>query len=168
MWQSASYSSTAGALPTPRSSGYGLGQLQSESGADHHPSASPHSASNSTISSAYNTAIASTTMSPSSHGRLAAPVRFSEAPPLQVSVPTLPHAYTVPSLQSQYAIQEPMASSTSGQVPLTGSPARASWDFSSIFDTSPTAASPGTHQHMSQYQQSTPASTQPPSKHDSR
>ena len=168
MWQSASYSSTAGAPPTPRNSGYGLGQSQPESGADHRPSASPHSTSNSTVSSAYNAAIASTTVSPSSHARLAAPVHFSEAPPLQVSVPSLPHAYTVPSLQSQYAIQEPMASSASGQVSMTGPPARASWDFSSLFDTSPASASPGPHQHMSQYHQSPPASTQSPSKHNIR
>jgi hypothetical protein len=166
MWQSASYSSTAGALPTPRSSGYGFGQPQSEPSADHRLSASPHSTSNSTISSAYSTTLTSTTMSPTSHGRLAAPVHFSEPPPLQVSVPTLPQAYTVPSLQSQYAIRDPMSSAASGQVPMTGPPGRASWDFSTLFDTSPATASAGTQQ-MSQYHDP-PASTQSSSKHDIR
>ncbi len=166
MWQSASYSSTAGALPTPRSSGYGLGQPQSESARDHNPSTSPHSTSNSTISSAYSATLTSTTMSPNSHGRLAAPVHFSEAPPLQVSVSTLPNAYTVPSLQSQYAIQGPMNPATSGPVPMTGPPGRASWDFTTLFDTGPATVSPGT-QHMS-HQYHTPASTQSPSKHDIR
>lgn len=166
MWQSASYSSTAGALSTPRSSGYGFGQPQSEPGVDHHPSASPHSTSNSTISSAYSTTLTSTTMSPTSHGRLAAPVHFSEAPPLQVSVPTLPQAYTVPSLQSQYAMREPMTSAASGQVPMTGAPGRASWDFSTLFDASPATASAGTQQ-MSQYH-NPPASTQSPSNQNIR
>ena len=162
MWQSASYSSTAGALATPRSSGYGVGQPRSESGTDHRPSASPHSTAHSTTSSAYSATLASTTTSPSSHGRLAAPVHFSEPPPLQVSVPPLSHAYTVPSLPSQYAIEEAMGPAASGQIPMTGPPGRASWDFSTLFSTSPGS------QHMSQYHPPPPASAQAPSKPDIR
>ena len=144
IFQSASYSSTAGTLPTPRSSIY---SLASSTDAEHHP-ASRSGSFTSTAPASYVQGRASTSVSPHlSQPRLSLPSTISESP-LQVSMP--PQAYTVPTLHSQYSSHDP--SDTSSLLPTQAAaaqPGRSSWDFASYLDANP--ASPRTTHPSLQY-----------------
>lgn len=136
-----------------------------------HSITSPRSSSNSTISSAYNTNLVSAAISPSmSHGRLSASAHFSDPTALQVSAPSLAHAYTIPSssLQYQQAPQEPIHLALS-QLPMTSQPSRGSLDFSFI-ESSPVVNPPPGHAQPIPYQRPSmnPSKSQASNKHDIR
>lgn len=139
-FQSASYSSTASALLTPQNRSHAYGG-QSEASTE--PSiTSPQSSSNSTISSAYTTTLASTISPNPSHGRLPTPAHFSDVPTLQAPAPRLSNTFALSSSSPYaYASHEQMSSSL-GPLRMTSQPGRASLDFSSYIETSPTMINP--------------------------
>lgn len=127
--QSASYSSTAGALLTPVSSTYGSAG-PSESSTEQHPTASPRSASDSTTLSAYEANYSSATVAASVPPvtQPISPHHPSALPSLQGSGPAIATAYI--NAPSQYAYH-------SHQQPLMIQPGRASWEYAPFLDPSP-------------------------------
>ncbi|OMP82209.1 hypothetical protein BK809_0006519, partial [Diplodia seriata] len=128
--QSASYSSTAGALPTPVVSGYGGGG-HSDSGTELRHTASPRSASSSATSSAYPSGMTSTALSPSV--KTSAGLGQSAGPPdLRVSVPQLGTGGS--SLGPWGATQHAPAQYSTG---LPVGAGRNSWDYATYIEASP-------------------------------
>ncbi|MCJ1360938.1 hypothetical protein MMC16_000033 [Acarospora aff. strigata] len=140
---SASYSSTAGALLTPVSSTYGSAG-PSESSTEQHPTVSPRPASDATTFSAYNASLTSTALSPNQPHIQQSPARHLSGPSnLQVAVPTLAQAYaTTPSHYPYQSQSQPQPRQHMSQVQphasLMTQPGRASWDYASFINTSPT------------------------------
>ena len=129
--QSASYSSTAGALPTPVASGYG-GSGHSDSGTELRHTASPRSASSSAASSAYASGMTSTVLSPSI--KTSAGLGQSAGPPeLRVSVPQLGTGGS--SLGQWGATQHAPPSYSTGL--SAGAGRNSSWDFATYIEASP-------------------------------
>ncbi|OJD34383.1 transcriptional regulator medusa [Diplodia corticola] len=125
---SASYSSTAGALPTPVVSGYGGGG-HSDSGAELRHTASPRSASSSATSSAYPTGMTSTALSPSV--KTSAGLGQSAGPPdLRVSVPQLG---TGGSSLGPWATMQHAPAQYSTGLPA-GAGRNSSWDFAAYIE----------------------------------
>ncbi|KAK2758256.1 hypothetical protein FQN54_004101 [Arachnomyces sp. PD_36] len=126
---SASYSSTAGALPPSISTYKGTGR--SDATSEPHHTASPRSASESTPSSTYASSLASTTLSP--HIGQTKPAFDSPSvtgsPDFRVSQAPVSHSYTTVSTMYPY---------NNG---LTAPVKRGSWDFAAFVDTSPTLES---------------------------
>ena len=132
--QSASYSSTAGALLTPISTSYGSGG-PSEAAPELHRNTSPRSVSSSVASTAYTPSMTSTTLSPNikvSAG-LGASAGQSD---LRVSVPQL--APTAQSMTPWQAAAHHPASQYSTGLSATG---RTSWDYGAFLE--PSAATGG-------------------------
>ncbi|KAB2572510.1 hypothetical protein BFW01_g8998 [Lasiodiplodia theobromae] len=126
---SASYSSTAGALPTPVASGYGGGH--SDSGTELRHTASPRSASSSAASSTYPSGMTSTALSPSV--KTSAGLGQSAGPPdLRVSVPQLGTGGS--SLGQWGATQHAPPQYSAG---LPAGAGRNSWDFAAYIEASP-------------------------------
>ncbi|KAL1884566.1 hypothetical protein Plec18167_002156 [Paecilomyces lecythidis] len=123
--QSASYSSTAGALPTPICSSYPGNSSASDSGTDVQHAGSPQSVSDSVTSSTYSTGLTSTVFSP--HIHQAKP--SLSAPDLRVTMSPSSHPYA--AMPATYTYQH------NPQMPLTHMN-RTSWDF-------PGAVGPGSN-----------------------
>lgn len=167
--QSASYSSTASALSTPRNTTHGIGG-PSEAATDHSMT-SPRSSSASTISSAYTTSLASAALSPSiSHGRLSGSTHFPDPATLTVSAPSLAHAYAMPSSTPYQQASHEQINLSLGQLPMTSQPGRGSLDYSFI-QASPSMANPHPgHAQPTPYPRAgmNPSKSQVSSKHDIR
>ncbi|KAL4910057.1 hypothetical protein BDW74DRAFT_47495 [Aspergillus multicolor] len=129
---SASYSSTAGALPTPIGSNYPSTGPASDSGADGHSAASPQSMSEGTPSSSYHPSIAAPVYSPP-----------TEADgPVRTILPTVSQPYSNMAVPYSYTtVCHP------GQLAPTG-PATRSWEVNPM-TTAPTVnANPGNYNYM--------------------
>ncbi|GME42615.1 hypothetical protein GTA08_BOTSDO10104 [Neofusicoccum parvum] len=125
---SASYSSTAGALPTPVASYGGAGHSDTEL----RHTASPRSASSSAASSAYPSGMTSTTLSPSI--KSSAGLAQSAGPPeMRVSVPHLGSGGS--SLGQWGAAQHAPPQYSTGL--SAGAGRNASWDFATYIEASP-------------------------------
>ncbi|KZF23384.1 hypothetical protein L228DRAFT_267390 [Xylona heveae TC161] len=167
---SASYSSTAGALLTPVSStGYASG-VPSETGTEHHATASPRSTTESITSSVYTTGMTSTVRSPNLRmaavGGLRSPPGPSE---LRLSIPTLGstqdpqhhHHHQPHQPQHHWQPQQPSHVQLTHRQPTSGLPSvagsgRGSWDFATYIDNNhPVAAPPeaDTTAHAVSFQQ---------------
>ncbi|KAL2008631.1 hypothetical protein VTN00DRAFT_6825 [Thermoascus crustaceus] len=128
---SASYSSTAGALPTPIGSNYGTA---SDAGTDPQHSASPQSVSDSVTSSTYGAGLTSTTFSPQVvHSKPSLPGCVSGPPELRVTMPAASHPYASTSMYSYVP---------TSQQNLTAPVSRGSWDFTGLVNTTPGVATP--------------------------
>lgn len=125
--QSASYSSTAGALPTPVGSGYG-GSGHADAGAELRHTASPRSASSSASSSAYPSGMTSTALSP--NVKTSAGLGQSAGPPeLRVSVPQLGSGGS--SLGQWVTAQHAPPQYSTGL--SAGGARNSSWDFAAAY-----------------------------------
>ncbi|KAJ9292291.1 hypothetical protein DTO021C3_184 [Paecilomyces variotii] len=124
---SASYSSTAGALPTPICSSYPGNSSASDSGTDVQHAGSPQSVSDSVTSSTYSTGMTSAVFSP--HIHQAKP--SLSAPDLRVTMSPSSHPYA--AMSASYTYQHghgmPLA-------PMN----RTSWDFPGAIGPGPAAA----------------------------
>lgn len=128
--QSASYSSTAGALPTPVASGYGSGGA---SEGDLRHTASPRSASSSAASTAFASSMTSTALSPTS--KASGGLGQSAGPPdLRLTVPQLGSGGSALGQWGQTAPSQY----------TTGLSAKSSWDFASYLDAPGTATAAST------------------------
>ena len=141
--QSASYSSTAGALLTPVSSTYGSAG-PSESNTEQHPAASPQPGPDSTTLGTYNTSLTATTIPPNiAHIKQSSAHHPSANPNLQVGVPTHAPIYMSTPSQYQYQSQQPQhLTQVHPHASLTTEPGRSSWDYTSFMDASPAAGTP--------------------------
>ncbi|KAK8207051.1 hypothetical protein IWZ01DRAFT_352950 [Phyllosticta capitalensis] len=127
---SASYSSTAGALPTPVASGYGSGGA---SEGDLRHTASPRSASSSAASTAFASSMTSTALSPTS--KASGGLGQSAGPPdLRLTVPQLGSGGSALGQWGQTAPSQY----------TTGLSAKSSWDFASYLDAPGTATAAST------------------------
>ncbi|KAI9807439.1 MAG: hypothetical protein M1833_000184 [Piccolia ochrophora] len=140
---SASYASTAGALPTPvSSSGYMSGSSGAGTLADASPEyqnmPSPRSAPDSIGSGVYHPTMTSTSLSPG--GKHARSLQTSIAPPeLRLAVPHVSEQNLAPN---QWPRQPNLSTHVDQSQQYHGGPhaGRASWDFNAYLDTSPAAS----------------------------
>lgn len=139
--QSASYSSTAGALLTPVSSSYGSGG-PSETAPELHRNTSPRSVSSSVASTAYTPSMTSTALSPNIKASAGLEASAGQSD-LRVSVPQL--APTVQSMTPWQAAAHHQASQYSTGLSTTG---RTSWDYGAFLEPSAATAVPGSGQSL--------------------
>jgi hypothetical protein len=142
---SASYASTASAMPTPASSTY----ASTESSAEYHSSGSPP------IMEVMSTPAPSfPTTTPASYsphiipGRMSAPVTAVGTPDLRLQLPTMHQAYSLPAGFDFHGLPEAaMPQAPHDQTPqIMSAPVHRmsqSWDFSNFVNTNPTTVIPG-------------------------
>ncbi|KAI9726725.1 MAG: hypothetical protein M1834_008660 [Cirrosporium novae-zelandiae] len=145
-FQSASYSSTAGALLTPASSTYGSGD-QSASSSDLHPAASPGSVNSSTGISPHMQTMPMhrspcLPLSNLSDARVAASTLM---PPYQSTSTSYNYQPLLPSLMTQQQSPQPQQSQAQqmGLQSQGAISARQSWDFNAYVNTTPTTGNAG-------------------------
>ena len=147
--QSASYSSTAGALLTPTSSSYPSAGA-SDGSAETHSAASPGITNVPSSGSMYGSSLSSARYSPRSSGQPQRPIPASTGPPtdLRLHVPPMSASgYSYPATYSYQ--QQPMSAHPQSAQPYTPQPMTApvgrttgSWDFAGLMDPSPATANP--------------------------
>ncbi|KAL8823760.1 MAG: hypothetical protein Q9191_005574 [Dirinaria sp. TL-2023a] len=145
---SVSYSSTAGAMITPRSSTHD-GYPEPNNTRPTFSSRSTSDSSSSTYT-AYNTL--PTTMSPhaASHPTATFPASYGgEASSYSVSAPDLPYTYSLPTLPGPYASQDQNYTSAAAQMPSASMAGRPSWDLAAYMNTTTSPIQGNTWGHNS-------------------